>query len=307
MDDKLKQINLFIPGAAKSGTTSLHSLLDLHPEINMSTNKEPHFFTFPKEKFKNSEEYLANFDFSKKYSYRGESSTGYFYFKNFKENIKAAAHPNSKFILIFRNPIDRTFSHYNYLKSLGSEDLDLKAAVLKDHQKEPTPDDLLPELIVKNYYQYSLYGKWLTEFYKHFKAENIKVILFEDLKENPLKTVNSCLRFLKLEEVTEIPEIKSNKTVKILFPKLYRSIRIFAFNKSKFRDGVKFLLPVKFRRKYKKKITEVFLNLMKTNKSLPKATETERKWLYNLYKNDVKQLKKITGISYNQWKDFNED
>ena len=28
--------NLFIPGAAKSGTTTLHELLNLHPDISMS-------------------------------------------------------------------------------------------------------------------------------------------------------------------------------------------------------------------------------------------------------------------------------
>mgnify|MGYP001026536955 FL=1 len=35
------QPNLFIPGAAKSGTTSLHQLLDLHPDVTMSSKKEP--------------------------------------------------------------------------------------------------------------------------------------------------------------------------------------------------------------------------------------------------------------------------
>ena len=33
--------NLFIPGAAKSGTTTLHNLLNNHPDICMSSNKEP--------------------------------------------------------------------------------------------------------------------------------------------------------------------------------------------------------------------------------------------------------------------------
>ena len=36
--------NLFIPGAAKSGTTTLHELLDLHPDISMSSVKEPVFW-----------------------------------------------------------------------------------------------------------------------------------------------------------------------------------------------------------------------------------------------------------------------
>jgi hypothetical protein len=36
--------NLFIPGAAKSGTTTLHELLDLHPDISMSKVKEPGYW-----------------------------------------------------------------------------------------------------------------------------------------------------------------------------------------------------------------------------------------------------------------------
>ena len=36
--------DLFIPGAAKSGTTSLHDLLNEHPEISMSSIKEPGYW-----------------------------------------------------------------------------------------------------------------------------------------------------------------------------------------------------------------------------------------------------------------------
>ena len=36
--------DFFIPGAAKSGTTSLHDLFDKHPEISMSKIKEPGYW-----------------------------------------------------------------------------------------------------------------------------------------------------------------------------------------------------------------------------------------------------------------------
>jgi hypothetical protein len=35
--------NLFIVGAAKSGTTSLHNYLNQHPDIFMCNPKEPHY------------------------------------------------------------------------------------------------------------------------------------------------------------------------------------------------------------------------------------------------------------------------
>ena len=40
----ITKANLFIVGAAKSGTSSLYNYLSIHPEISMSLVKEPHFF-----------------------------------------------------------------------------------------------------------------------------------------------------------------------------------------------------------------------------------------------------------------------
>ena len=43
MDKINTKPNLFIVGAAKSGTTSLHNYLNQHPDIFMCTPKEPHY------------------------------------------------------------------------------------------------------------------------------------------------------------------------------------------------------------------------------------------------------------------------
>lgn len=305
----LKDVNLFVPGAAKSGTSTLHNLLNLHPKINMSSNKEPHIWSMA-----NREEMDADWSVSRDYfqkekgiEYYGESSTGYFYFKNFKINLKKYGNPNAKFIFILRNPIDRTYSHYTYLKSLGSEDESLRKAILENHKHEPSTDDVLPELIIKNYYQYSLYGKWMERFYEVFDSKNVKIILFENLKTKPLDTLNECFNFLGLTPLAKIPEIKSNKTVQLRFPKTYKKIRILVFNKNKTSDILKHFLPKDFRRKYKKKATEIFLNLNKTNKTLPKLSQKDRTWLYDLFSEDVALLKKVTKMEFKLWKDFNKE
>lgn len=305
---KINSINLFIPGAAKSGTSSLHDLLNLHPEISMSKNKEPHFWANKKIKeytLEETEHYLKIFNHKKTCQYYGESSTGYFYFPLFKENILSIEGFKPKFIFILRNPIDRTYSHYTYVKSLGSEDDTFKDAVLKNHKTDPQLEDLLPELIIKNYYQYSLYGKWIAKFYETFDENQIKIILFEDFKENQLKALNECFDFLNLSRLDKIPEIKSNETVKTKFPKIYRKLRALTLTKNKFRNVVKHFFPKKFRRKHNKKISELFLNLTKTQKRFPKLQPETRVWLYKLYEKDVEQLKKITGLSFTPWKDFN--
>ncbi|HEY9134269.1 MAG TPA: hypothetical protein VIM85_00570, partial [Pseudomonadales bacterium] len=77
--------NLFIPGSAKSGTSSLHEYLNQHPDISMSSEKEPHFFCIKRNK-KEAFEYEKLFENEKKY--RGESSTGYMVFHGVPERIK---------------------------------------------------------------------------------------------------------------------------------------------------------------------------------------------------------------------------
>ena len=82
--------NLFIPGAGKSGSSSLHNYLKLHPDIYMSELKEPHFFSHDENYFSKTqtEKYYELFKNGKKYKYRGESSTGYMVFPHVIDRIK---------------------------------------------------------------------------------------------------------------------------------------------------------------------------------------------------------------------------
>jgi hypothetical protein len=68
--------NLIIPGAAKSGTTSLHKMLGQHPDIFMSRSKEPHYFS-RKQTPHGLAKYESLFDQSGDCPVRGESSTSY--------------------------------------------------------------------------------------------------------------------------------------------------------------------------------------------------------------------------------------
>ena len=135
--------NLFVPGAAKSGTSSLHEYLNQHPDIFMSNMKEPHFWTSP-QKYGNFEWYSSLFEESSTKKYRGESSTGYMVFDHFLDRVtKYVEAP--RFIFLLRNPIDRTYSHYRWLKGLGSEKLSFRSALEKDKDTLPSHANALRE------------------------------------------------------------------------------------------------------------------------------------------------------------------
>ena len=138
MDKINTKPNLFIVGAAKSGTTSLHNYLNQHPDIFMSTPKEPHYLInneIGQSRILNGvtckNDYYDLFLDGKKSKYRGESSVMYLMYPEIvipKINNKFGK--DSKVIIMLRNPIDRAYSGYQHVKRFNSNEntLDFKAA-----------------------------------------------------------------------------------------------------------------------------------------------------------------------------------
>jgi hypothetical protein len=120
--------NLFIIGAAKAGTTSLHHYLDLHPEVQMSPVKEPNFFSgppgeipYPAGRVASLDEYEQLFDPA--YPVRGEASVGYSNFPR-RRGVPAAIRervPAARIVYVVRDPIARILSQYQYRVAMEGE------------------------------------------------------------------------------------------------------------------------------------------------------------------------------------------
>jgi len=299
--------NLYVPGASKSGTSTLHELLNHHPEIKMSEIKEPHFWTHPDfNSFTKNEynDYCALFESDKDILYRGESSTGYMVFTSFIKRIKSHYDNDPKFIFLLRNPIDRCYSHYWWLKGIGSEKHIFRDAILNDYRIEPTYEEHLPEGNFKNYFQFGLYGKWLSRFYSNFNPDSILIITFEELKESQLDTLNKCFLFLGIGKMEFLPKSHDNKTVLLKYPLLYKYSKQLAFKKYNLPSRLKQNLPNGLKKFFRKDLMELVLKHTKTNATYPKITEDDRSFLKIHYYDDVKKLKQITGLKFNEWTDF---
>ena len=295
--------NLFIPGAAKSGTTSLHNLLNQHPEICMSSVKEPGYWKNEKFKdFKNIEkENYLNLFMKSKHKIFGESTTAYMYYDAFINNINSNYKVSPKFIFILRNPIDRFNSHFWWIKGLGLEKSNFQEALSKDQNNEFKAYNYYP----KYYFQFGLYAKWLKRFYNCFDRSNIKIITFEDLINNQLKTANSCFEFLGLKKLNSISNHTSNQTALLKNPQLYHFLNKSAMGKYSFTKIGKYFLPKKTINWIKLNIKDNLKNWKKENVSYPKISKENRCELKALYFKDVSDLKKLTEYNYKEWTDFN--
>ena len=293
--------NFFIPGAAKSGTTSLHELLDTHPKISMSKEKEPVYWN------NKSFNRFTDFEISR-YSnlfengslIKGESTTSYMYYDNFIKNIKDNFQEYPKFIFILRNPIDRYVSHFNWMKGLGIEKRSIDEMIREDKLADFQEYDDYP----KQYYQFGLYNKWISRFIENFGIENIKIVTFEKLISDRLSVVNDCFDFLGVERLNKIENIKSNKTNKIIFPTIYHFLRKSSTGKMKFTKITKYFIPMKIRIIIKNLIKKIIQNWIKIDSQNQIISENQREILRDRYYNDVISLKNILKYNFSEWEDF---
>tara|TARA_B100000945_G_scaffold26209_1_gene18285 strand:- start:1767 stop:2684 length:918 start_codon:yes stop_codon:yes gene_type:complete len=293
--------NFFIPGAAKSGTTSLHELLDTHPEISMSKEKEPVYWNNKLfNEFENLEisRYLNLFE--QEVKIKGESTTSYMYYDNFIKNVKDNFHKPPKFIFILRNPIDRYISHYNWLKGLGKE----KRRIDKIIEEERYLDFKEYNDYPKQYYQFGLYYKWISRFIENFGKENIKIVTLEKLISERLNILNSCYEFLGVSKMDSVNFIKSNKTNKVIFPSMYHFLRKSSIGKMKYTSISKYFLPKKIRMKIKSLMKIAIKNWISVESKKEILSDKQRKKLRDKYFEDVMSLKNKLNYDFSEWEDF---
>jgi hypothetical protein len=180
----------FVIGAARSGTTSLHHYLSLHPEIQMSATKEPHYFAGPEgevpyhaRRIGDIAQYRALFD--PRCAIRGEASPSYSAFprrRGVPDRIKELV-PEARFIYLVRDPVDRAVSHYLH-------------GVAAEGEKRPV-GEALADLDMRNVYLCaSCYGTQLEQYLACFPRDRVLVIEHEDLRDDRVNTLQSIFGFL---------------------------------------------------------------------------------------------------------------
>ncbi|MBE9637059.1 sulfotransferase family protein [Salipiger mangrovisoli] len=160
-----------IIGAMKCGTTSLYRYLALHPEVDMSRDKETDFFVAEKTWGQGIGWYSDQFTDTGKV--RGEASPNYTKCRDFPGVPARMAEvcPDARLIYIVRDPVVRAESQYRHSFILGMLDTD-PADFAGTHEYEHILDA-------------SCYARQLDAFLEHFPKEQILVLDFDRLVRDP--------------------------------------------------------------------------------------------------------------------------
>ena len=219
--------NFIIIGAMKAATTSLYTYLKQHPDVFMTSIKEPMFFNnFQKEtnfklhgrktkKITTFEQYYTLFNSVKNESAIGEASPSYISNKDCPNLIHKHL-PNTKIIAVLRQPVARAYSNYLHARRADRESIsNFETAFNKETERKTENWSPLYHYKSKGYY-----AEQLEQYFNLFPKENIKVVLFEDLVKNPIRITQEVFKFLNIDN-SFIPDTSKKANVsgtpKVLF------------------------------------------------------------------------------------------
>ncbi len=208
--------NLFILGAAKCGSTTLHAMLDRHPDACMADPKEPFFYEteFSKGQDFNHKKYFSHFQGE---PIIGDSRHRNLYLPYVAERIYET-NPQAKLVVILRDPVARAFSHWMMLHRNGDEDLSFEDAIHEDlariqsGKRMTTPEEQSGHDqnlerpgrrhglgIYRTFVDTGYYAEQLQIYLNLFKRDQLHVIIFEEFIKDQEGTLDELMKFVGLD------------------------------------------------------------------------------------------------------------
>lgn len=311
--EQSRKVDLFIVGAAKAGTTALWQNLSRLSQIHFCPIKEPHYFSgdidissfrkdFRDQIQMNFQKYFEGKPLAQKYQafirdlevyqslYRdaregqmlAEASASYLWSKVAARNIKAY-NPDSRIVMVLRDPVERAFSHYLMDLRMGFTDKDFISAIKDDMQSK--------ERLWGNsslYIDLGLYAQQVQRYLELFPSNQILILLHDQLQSQPVYVAQNLSRFIGLEDA-EISLAERHNVAKVPRNKLAaRIIRQPWLKKiSRSKKLVK-LMP------YASKIL--------ASRTVPQITEEEQEYAYSYFSKDIEVLEQMLNLDLSHWK-----
>ena len=202
--------DFLVIGAPKAGTTALHAALARHPGLYMSPVKEPKFFLSDgppptkggpgdaltyREHIWRRPDYEALFDPAPAWTLRGESTPLYLYDRAAVRRIRATL-PGARLIVIVRDPVERAHSNWTHLWSAGLEPVGDFVRACGEEERRIAAG-------WASFWHYAglgRYGEQLEYLFTLFPREQVLVLRYRRLVDEPEQTLDQIFAFLGVEQ-----------------------------------------------------------------------------------------------------------
>lgn len=305
----MKLPNFLIIGAGKSGTTSVYHAIKQHPEVFMSSVKEPNFFALEGQKkidgydkddphgfnfypwaITNFDDYKDLFTEADQFKAVGESSTMYQYMPKAPENIKKYV-PNAKLIAIFRNPAERLYSRYQHLLREDRVPTEKFEDCFDKGNLWWQKNDLVQE---------GFYYTHMKRYFETFDNKNIKVMLYEDLRKKPVEFMQELFEFLGIDNTFE-PDMSIRYNVSGKVKNKY--INMLIGQQSIIRRSVESIAPSIVEKARDNKFLQKFVTNMRAKnlEKEPLKPEVKQRLIDEIYGEEIMNFSKLINRDLTHW------
>ncbi len=296
-----------IAGAPKAGSSALHAALAQHPQLFLSAVKEPKYFlcgdappplyTGPGDAHSRREwvwrrtDYEALFASAPEKAMRGESTPFYLMDKNSHRRMREVI-PEARIIAVLRDPVDRAYSNWMHLWVDGLEpEADVIAAC--DAEEARIAGGWAP---FWRYRGLGRYGEQLESLYESYPREQVMVVRYRELVDEPVRVLDGVCRFLEVETglVTGVPR-DNTKPFVANGPRravLSRVVRAGA-------GAGAFFSPQLWRRASRPVLRAMHLGQPSAR---PELTAAQRRTILQPLLPDIERLEAITGQDFADWR-----
>jgi hypothetical protein len=296
--------DFLVIGAPKAGSTALHAALARHPGLYMSTVKEPKFFlsdgppparggpgdaqTYREHVWRRAD-YEELFDAAPRGIPRGEATPLYLHDRDAHRRIHDLI-PDAKLIAVLRDPVERAHSNWTHLWSAGLEPID---DFVQACDEEPRRIEA-GWASFWHYVSLGKYGEQLEHLYSLFPREQVLVLRYLSLVDNPAETLDRICDFLGVKPgvITTLPRenVTAHPEATVRHRMLARTLRITA-------EAGKFL-PGKAGTSLKDSLEH---RLQRSAPPRQPLNWDEREQVLPKFEEDIRLLEQITGDDFSFW------
>lgn len=202
------RVDFLVAGVQKGGTTALFDYLRLHPALNMAPAKEVHFFDDESVDWAAPDYGAYHAAFPDREGVRGEATPIYIYWPGALERI-AAYNPAMRLILLFRDPVERAWSHWK-MERTRTETEPFSWCIREGRARVAGAADGSGAHRVHSYVERGFYGAQLRRLLSIFPREQVLLLGSDSLRRDPERILGNACDFLKIPRFAEVAPIESH-------------------------------------------------------------------------------------------------
>lgn len=307
--------NFFIVGAPKAGTTSLYHYLDQHPQVYLSSIKEPHFFAdeireancdlaarriiarenrgvrefvsgpMREKRFggivPDWESYTRLFANAANQSALGEASVCYLWSRSAPQRIVEKI-PDAKILALLRDPVERAFSQYIHGLSNGAIQWSFREHIQRNlgHNSEQIS-------VHYPFLEFGLYSEQLQRYLDRF-GPNVWIGFYDDFKSQPQDLLRSVFQFLGVD-----PEFEPDTTHRYLEAQVPRLPAIGRLKTLGLWQAAASVTPSKLRPAIRRALTH--------KQGTIHIDPADRRFLIDFYGEDIARLATLLNRNLDGW------